>query len=105
MYVLLWPLISDSSLIPPNETLINGLSKALAIDLPNEVFPTPGGPTKQRIGPFGFDTLVWTAKYSIILSLTLSNPKWSSSKTLPALSKLILESVLLFQGIEVIQSM
>ena len=24
---------------------------ALAIDLPSEVFPTPGGPTKQSIGP------------------------------------------------------
>ena len=23
-----------------------------AIDLPSEVFPTPGGPTRQRIGPF-----------------------------------------------------
>jgi hypothetical protein len=25
---------------------------ALAIDLPSEVLPTPGGPTRQRIGPF-----------------------------------------------------
>ena len=26
---------------------------ARAIDLPSEVLPTPGGPTKHRIGPFG----------------------------------------------------
>ena len=27
---------------------------ARAIDLPSEVLPTPGGPTRQRIGPFSF---------------------------------------------------
>ena len=27
---------------------------ALAIDFPKEVFPTPGGPTKHKIGPFIF---------------------------------------------------
>ena len=27
---------------------------ALAIDLPSEVLPTPGGPTRHRIGPFSF---------------------------------------------------
>ena len=45
------------------------------IDLPNDVFPTPGGPTKQSIGPFIFSILFCTAKKSIILSFTLSSPK------------------------------
>ena len=58
MYVLLCPLISDSSLTPPRENFINGLPVALAIDFPREVLPTPGGPTRQRIGPLGFSTLV-----------------------------------------------
>jgi hypothetical protein len=43
-----------------------------AIDCPSEVLPTPGGPTKQRIGPetsfFSFET----ARYSTIRSLTFS---------------------------------
>ena len=30
----------------------NSRPSARAIDFPSEVFPTPGGPTKQRIGPF-----------------------------------------------------
>ena len=30
----------------------NSRPVALAIDLPSEVLPTPGGPTRQRIGPF-----------------------------------------------------
>ena len=54
MYVLLCPLISASSLIPPKEILINFLFVALAIDFPREVLPTPGGPTKHKIGPFIF---------------------------------------------------
>ena len=44
MYVFLWPLISDSSLNPPRDILTYSLPKAFAIDLPNDVFPTPGGP-------------------------------------------------------------
>ena len=43
--------------MPPRENLIKGLPKDLAIDLPNDVLPTPGGPTRQSIGPFGFLTL------------------------------------------------
>jgi hypothetical protein len=30
----------------------NSRPVALAIDLPSEVLPTPGGPTRHRIGPF-----------------------------------------------------
>ena len=74
IYVLLWPLISASSLIPPKDILTNFLPVALAIDFPNEVFPTPGGPTKHKIAPFIFPTLFWTAKYSKILSFTFSKP-------------------------------
>ena len=43
-YVLLCPLSSASSCIPPNETLVNSFPRAFAIDLAIEVFPTPGGP-------------------------------------------------------------
>ena len=53
---------------------MNSLPVALAIDLPKDVFPTPGGPTKQRIGPLTFEDLFWTARYSVILSLTFSRP-------------------------------
>jgi hypothetical protein len=45
-----------------------------AIDLPSEVLPTPGGPTRHNIGPLSLLVLFCTAKYSRILSLTLSNP-------------------------------
>ncbi|GAG67966.1 unnamed protein product, partial [marine sediment metagenome] len=60
--VLLCPLISASSLIPPNDILINFLFNALAIDWPNEVFPVPGGPIKQRIVPLAFPLSFLTAK-------------------------------------------
>ena len=43
-YVLLCPLSSASSLIPPSEILVNYFPKDLAMDLAMEVFPTPGGP-------------------------------------------------------------
>ena len=54
---------------------MNGLPSALAIDFPSEVLPTPGGPTKHRIGPFGLAIRDCTARYSIILSLTFVRPK------------------------------
>ena len=43
----------------------NFLPVDLAIDLPREVFPTPGGPTKHNIAPLIFDTMgiFWTMKY------------------------------------------
>ena len=40
------------------------------MDLPNEVLPTPGGPTKQSIVPDAFLDLFLTAKNSSILSFT-----------------------------------
>ena len=36
------------------DILINFLLVALAIDFPKDVLPTPGGPTKHKIGPFIF---------------------------------------------------
>lgn len=53
-YVLLCPRISASSLTPPNEMRWNGLPKAFASEEAMEVFPHPGGPTNNRIGPFVF---------------------------------------------------
>ena len=41
---------------------------------PIEVFPTPGGPTKQSIEDFLFGFNLRTAKNSYILSLTSSRP-------------------------------
>ena len=74
IYVLLWPLISASSLTPPRAILMYCLPVAVAIDFPKDVLPTPGGPTKHNIGPFISLVLFWTARNSIILSLTLSKP-------------------------------
>jgi hypothetical protein len=42
---------------PPRERRANFLPIARAIDLQIEVLPTPGGPTRQRIGPLIF--LTW----------------------------------------------
>ncbi|OQC43625.1 MAG: hypothetical protein BWX61_01161 [Bacteroidetes bacterium ADurb.Bin035] len=50
-------------------------SRALAIDFPKEVLPTPGGPTKHNIGERILPFNLVTARNSIILSLTFSNPK------------------------------
>ena len=58
----------------------NSLPIDLAIDLPSDVFPTPGGPVKHNIGPRTVSSLVTfffkerTAKYSRTLSLTLGKP-------------------------------
>src|SRR3970040_1971944 len=54
---------------------------ARASDWPSEVLPTPGGPTRHRIGPFRRLTRCVTARYSTMRSLTFSSPKWSSSRT------------------------
>ena len=57
MYVLRCPLISASSLTPPKDILTKFLPVAEAIDFPRDVLPTPGGPTKHKIGPFIFSVL------------------------------------------------
>ena len=53
---------------------------ARAIDWPSEVLPTPGGPTKQRIGALPFGASFRTARYSTIRRLIFSRSKWSSSR-------------------------
>ena len=50
MYVRRWPRISASSWTPPSEIRTNLRPSARAMDWPRLVLPTPGGPTKQRIG-------------------------------------------------------
>jgi hypothetical protein len=47
---------------------------AFAIDLPSEVLPTPGGPTRHNIGPDSLLARVCTARYSTMRSFTLSSP-------------------------------
>ena len=46
-----------------------------AIERASEVLPTPGGPTKQRIGPFTLGFSLRTARYSRMRSLTFSRPE------------------------------
>src|SRR6186997_857543 len=50
MYVRRWPRISASSRMPPSEMRWNVRPSARAMERPSEVLPTPGGPTKHRIG-------------------------------------------------------
>ena len=104
MYVRRWPRISASSRTPPTEMRTNLRPSVRAIDWPSEVLPTPGGPTKQRIGPetspFSFET----ARYSTIRSLTFSRSKWSSSRIARACSRSRLSSVVLSHGRVRIQS-
>ena len=44
-------LVKVIKLDPPSEILWNSLPKVRAMDFAMLVFPTPGGPAKQRIGP------------------------------------------------------
>ena len=55
--------------MPPMEKRANLRLRARAIDLPRDVFPTPGGPTKQIIGPLEFFFNFRTARNSIMRSL------------------------------------
>src|ERR1700724_1714085 len=50
IYVRRWPRISASSRMPPRLILTNLRSRARAMLRPSDVLPTPGGPTKHRIG-------------------------------------------------------
>ena len=67
--------------MPPSETRTNLRPIELAIDWASEVLPTPGGPRKQRIGPFTSGLSLRTARYSRTRSLTFSRPEWSASST------------------------
>ena len=50
--------MSASSRTPPSEMRTYSRPIARAIDLATEVLPTPGGPTKSRIGPLDFRLLL-----------------------------------------------
>ena len=73
-YVLLCPLISATSVNPPTENLKNCRLRARAMDLPMDVFPTPGGPTRQMILPSTVPRSFPTARNSRIRSLTSFSP-------------------------------
>ena len=72
---------------------------ARAMDMAMEVFPTPGGPTRQRICPLTSGFICRTAMVSRIRSFTFSRPKWSFSSTLRAASTLTRSFVVVFHGI------
>jgi hypothetical protein len=74
MYVRRCPRISASSRTPPSDTRMNLRFVARATDLASEVLPTPGGPTRHRIGPLSFFTSACTARYSMIRSFGFSRP-------------------------------
>lgn len=48
----LCPRMSDWSQTPPKAMRWNSLPRVLAMERPTLVLPTPGGPTKQRMGPW-----------------------------------------------------
>src|SRR3546814_6200241 len=58
-----------SSDLPPSDMRTNLRLTASAIERPIEVLPTPGGPTRHRIGPFSFFMRACTARYSTMRSL------------------------------------
>nr|WP_318033329.1 hypothetical protein [Mycoplasmopsis cynos] len=71
-YVLLCPRISLSSWTPPSEILINFLFKASATVFDKDVFPVPGGPTKQMIGTLLKVSLLWIPSLNKLRSTSFS---------------------------------
>ena len=53
---------------------VNLRPMARAIDWPSEVLPTPGGPTRHRIGALPSGASLRTARYSTMRFLIFSNP-------------------------------
>ncbi len=49
---------------------MNSRESERATDLPSEVLPTPGGPTRHRMGPFLAGASLRTARYSSTRFLT-----------------------------------
>ena len=66
--------MSDSSFIPPRDTLAKFLPSALATDTATELLPTPGGPIRQRICHLRSGASCFTAIYSRTLSFTFLSP-------------------------------
>jgi hypothetical protein len=52
----------------------NSRPRVLAIDRPTLVLPTPGGPTKHRIGPRRLFLICLTARYSMTRFFSFSRP-------------------------------
>ena len=74
IYVRRCPRISASSRTPPRETRVNFRFTASAMDSAKEVLPTPGGPTRHKIGAFFPFVSFCTARCSRIRSFTLTRP-------------------------------
>jgi len=75
------------------------------MDFPSDVLPTPGGPTKHRIGSFPDGRIFFTARYSRMRSLIFSRPSWSSSRIAWASAMFTLSVVSCCHGIDTSQSM
>ncbi len=61
--------------MPPRLMRTNLRPNAAAIDLPSEVLPVPGGPTKHRMGlRISFAANLRTAMYSRMRSFALGKP-------------------------------
>ena len=121
-YVRRWPRISASSCTPPRLSRTKRRPIARAIDWPTEVFPTPGGPTRHRIGsrsslasaaavspsPDGAARRsarsLRTARCSRSRSFTRSRSKWSASRTARASARSIRPPEVRPHGSERIQS-
>ena len=52
----------------------NFLPRARATDFAIDVLPTPGGPTKHKMGAFMLFVSCNTARYSVMRVLTFSSP-------------------------------
>ena len=60
---------------PPSDTRTNSRPSDVAIERASDVLPTPGGPAKQRIGPFTPGFSLRTARYSRMRSFAFSSPE------------------------------
>ncbi len=68
----LWPRMSDWSQTPPKAMRWNSRPRVRAMERPTLVFPTPGGPTKQSMGPLRVLLSCRTARYSSTLLFSFS---------------------------------
>src|SRR3982751_5742785 len=90
--------------MPPSDTRTNLRPSDSAIDRASDVLPTPGGPTKHRIGPLRFGFSLRTARYSRMRSFAFSRPEWSASSVAFVLGRSITSSVRLVHGSATSQS-
>src|SRR3972149_5559671 len=76
--------------MPPRERRTKRRPRAWAMERPRLVLPTPGGPTKQRMGLRSLAPATFlTAIYSRTLSFTFSSPKWLSFRTWEARARVL----------------